>query len=169
MILLKIYLKGGEKAETRDELLNMLYGNRTNEALILHEARLLAVATYSDPAYKYIQCEANKHRSFDDIHALLNTYFPDTDVKTTFETILSFGIQYSEDMKKRMTLQLAQCSTMSKLRAAFYFLTPPRHLEILNKGLKMSLSAYTWNQILEMSELTETTALAFRKQKLQIP
>lgn len=164
-----IYLKNGDKASTREELLSMLYGDVSEKAISKGAHTFTTVATYSNIECTYCQCLAGKLRSFDDIHILMNTYFPKTDIKTTFETIISFGKQYSEETKKCVSIQLGVCSTMGKLRVVPIKMTIPDTIEFVYFNTKMSHSPHTWEQILEISGFTKESAMAFRKEKLQIP
>lgn len=164
-----IYLKKGDKASTREELLSMLYGDVSEKAINKGAHTFTTVATYSNIECTYSQCAAGKLRSFDDIHILMNTYFPETDIKTTFETIISFGKQYSEEIKKYLVIQLSVCGTMGRLRVVPFKTTGIDLIEFWYFNTKMSNSPHTWEQILEISGFTKESAMAFRKEKLQIP
>lgn len=76
-----IYIKNGEKCSDRDQILRILYRGdqlRSN------------VQTYSDSKCTVLQCSENKRRSVRNIHQLFLTYFPETTMKNTIESILSY-------------------------------------------------------------------------------
>ena len=53
------------------------------------------VETYFDEACTQVHCDANKWRSFDDIFEIVNTYFPNTDVKEVIHQLLILPLQKS--------------------------------------------------------------------------
>lgn len=63
----KIYFKNAEKTTTLEELLRLGYADD-----------MYFTETFADSEFKFQQCGAKSRRSFEDLLAIANTYFPNT-------------------------------------------------------------------------------------------
>lgn len=76
----KIYVKFGKQEHIRFFLVKLFgYDNR---------GQYKSVETYSDPECTIVQCPQNKYRSIEDIHNIVNTYYPGTTFKKLFHYLI---------------------------------------------------------------------------------
>lgn len=104
----------------------------------------VARPTYFDKECTKIHCLSNRMRSFDDILAVAQTYFPKVTPKSLMHRLLTLNIFRENRYYK---CQLAYCGTMRKIR----FL-PYRDLSINNINARGE-STNTWKELLAMLNL----------------
>ena len=111
-------------------------------------------ATYSDEACTEVQCEAGKWRSFDDIFELVNTYFPNTDEKTTMLEIMALDIKTTKGYVLRPYFnfcnQINMCTMM-------YYSDP--HIAKTACTKEKGIGKYAWGDLLELLGITNIEEL----------
>lgn len=110
----KIYLKEfkDKQPESIQELLLALFNYHGSYGLIK------SVTTYYNPECTQLQCDSDKYRSIDETFDIVNTYFPNTDIKTLMHELAILPVVESDGSK--LYLLLANCSNIQRLRLCYY-------------------------------------------------
>jgi len=88
------------------------------EILYPEDKKMKSQETYykTNEGKMVVQCIEGRMRSFDDIWIIADTYFPNIDVATVFRELLLFNITIENVEKGIIPKQLANCSTMKRIR-----------------------------------------------------
>ena len=76
------------------------------------------VTTYNNKECTSIQCAKNKHRSFDEVLELVQTYYKTATPKNVFKTLLDLVI--TDDQGKKYYLYMMSCSGIQRINLLYY-------------------------------------------------
>lgn len=161
----EIFFKDTVPAKLED-LLPMLYSGKYNSAIETYYKNEFGILSH---------CVPGKLRSFDDIYYLFTTYFPEETIESVFKRILLYGINETHITTNNMPFQLAECSTMRRIR----YIPAGSNYRIQNMfstaiSSNKYDSIYSWRQLFAMigiknaSELTAWYKLQFAP-KIDVP
>lgn len=143
---MSLYVKFG-KQETIEKFLEKFYG-------IIGSDRRDAVETYFDKECYDIHCQQKRYRSFDDIFELVNTYYPKTDPKTVFHTLLTLDVRDSN--KRPVYMHMSNCSTISRIRMLYFYNEDTCYV---GRACSKYQSKWSWIDLLEMLNLESLQAI----------
>lgn len=109
-----------------------------------------AVTTFLDKECTRVQCHANKMRSFDDLLAAVNTYFPTASPKLLIKCLLTVNIKFKSGSKTR--LRLENCGDIQRTRILFHCTDCNGYF-----GHDKYKSKYSWEDLFLMLELKNKT------------
>ena len=112
--------------------------------------------SYFDPECEIIQCDAGKMRSFDDLWAICQTYYPDISAKDVMQELLQYSVN------QEIPLSFGRCSTMGKIRIT----CKRKGCLLINDYPTKYNSIYSWNDLFKMVGLEDyEKRLAFLNSK----
>ena len=147
-----IYIKIKKKDTPREFLEEMFEGSHYT----------FKHATYFDEECTKWHCRAHAMRSFDDLHEIMQTYYPEVDEKEMMHLLLS---HVPKGIYKWP--QLSNCSTMRRIRFIYYsedaFLSSIK-LVFSPNGVYKYDSKYNWIQLLALLDIhTEEQLIKYVK------
>lgn len=148
----KIYINTDKTFETVSDLLELLYYRENN-----YQEYLYPLETYEDPEFEDVQCPANKIRSFDDLHDLILTYFPNLKLKDIVHEIVTFKSSFrleddEESSGKNYVFYPASCGDIQLITVYYYY----RHSNSYGgfDMLAQRNSKYSWEYLLGLLGIT---------------
>ena len=139
-----IYIKTEKEINTISDLLKELYSDAKSP-----DNFIWTVTTYSDPECKYEQCDNRRRRSFDDVHELILTYFPDAELKDIVHEIVTLDLYWND---KKCYLYPAHCGDISKI--TIYYYTVQHSWMDLDEIYKYD-SKYSWEELLNLIRIKD--------------
>ena len=133
-----------EKPETINEFLIKFYNQRSGYG----DNMLYAAITYVDKECTQRQCDKSA-RSFDELLEILQTYYPSTTPEICMFHLLTVKLKNSNG--RIMTPYLGVCGGMSRIKYLPYF--DPTQLVDCYFDHKMTLSKYTWRELLALLKI----------------
>lgn len=147
------FINSIKKLVAKEHLLPKIYikkGNHSIESLI-QQFIYVQNTTYFDPEFKCEQCDHGRMRSFDDLWAICNTYFPDITAKEVFQELLNYGFN------KPALLCFSNCSTIRKIRITA---DTSKNKQFVTSVLNIKYnSIYNWEELFQMIGLETRTAI----------
>lgn len=108
--------------------------------------RRTAVATWTNEICTTRQCVENKWRSVDDMMIIVNTYYPNTDVKELLHILLTLNLKTKEG--RELFFHMGTCGDIQNLRMLYYEKRPAH--AFTDQKYK---SQYSWPEYLAMLDI----------------
>lgn len=154
---LKIYIEG-EKPKTVRELLKRLFSH-----LYINGLAYKSAGTFYDSKCTRIQCYANKFRSFEDVLALVNTYFPTVSYKTLMKILLTLDIKAPTG--EICQLYMYNCSQIGAIRMHYSSTSRGYRYTYLRDFIQKYRSKRSWGELLNSIGINSDEALEAMRDK----